>query len=179
MNLVEFLKHIGSALMKEDPSTTEAMFETLVIPDLVDIINSTPNKREDVCQILFSFCSMDSITRHRYLKKIKDKLNHNLKTFISILSVAVSFDYEGEFTDELYNLYFYYGMLALDFPSPMTRAHGLKILSEIVYVNFYPIIQILHKFENLVKDKWWEVQSLILILCSSLLTHIAREKENP
>lgn len=166
-------------MIKEDASTTETMFENLAIFDLVDVIASIPNKREDIAQIIFSFCSIESTSRHRYLKKAKERLQFNLKAFISLLSIAVSLEYDGEFTEEIYNLYFYYGMFALDLPSPITRAHGLKILSEIVYYNFHPIIQILGKFETLVKDQWWEVQSLILILCSSLLTYIAREKENP
>lgn len=173
------MRHLGEILIKEDPQTTEVMFESLVIPDLVEVIIATPNKREDIAQIIFSYCTMDCLSRHRYLKKIKEKLTPDLKTFIAILSITVSFDYEGEFTEELYNLYFYNGMLALDFPSPITRSHGLKILSEIVHVDFYPIIMILNKLEHLSKDKWWEVQSLILILCSCLLTYFAREKDQP
>ncbi len=35
------------------------------------------------------------------------------------------------------------------------------------------------KFENLSKDTWWELRSLIIILCSSLLLYISREKESP
>jgi len=31
--------------------------------------------------------------------------------------------------------------------------------------------------ENLAKDQWWEVKALILILCSSLLLYISKEKE--
>ena len=33
------------------------------------------------------------------------------------------------------------------------------------------------KLENLAKDQWWEVKALILILCSSLLLYISKEKE--
>ncbi len=155
------------------------MFESIIITELVDIILAFPNKREDVSQIIFSYCSMNSVSRHKFLKKIKEKLSHDLKTFISILSIVVSFDYEEDFTEELYNMYFYYAMLALDFPSPITRTHGLKILSEIVYISFNPIIQILGKFDNLSKDTWWELRALIIILCSSLLLYISRDKEAP
>lgn len=178
-DLVDFLKAIGAELIKVDASTTEMMFEAIIITELVDIILACPNKREDISQIIFSYCSMNCVSRHRFLKKIKEKLSHNLKTFISILSIVVSFDYEDDFTEELYNMYFYYAMLALDFPSPITRTQGLKILSEIVYISFNPVIQILGKFDNLAKDTWWELRALIIIVCSSLLLYISREKEAP
>lgn len=41
-----------------------------------------------------------------------------------------------------------------------------------------PLLMIfLDKFENLIKDSWWEVKSLILIICSSLLLYLYRQKD--
>jgi hypothetical protein len=89
---------------------------------------------------------MTSGSRYRFLKKIKEKLGYNLRAFMSILSIVVSFEIEEEFSEELYNLYFYYALQALDFPSPISRTHGLKILSEIIMIGFTPVLQILGKF---------------------------------
>jgi len=175
--LVELLKEIGRRLLETDSTTTEIMFESLVLPVMVDVIKEYYNKREQVSQIIFSYCLVSSSSRQRFLKKIKEHLSQNLKLFIAILSVVVSFYSEEDFTEDLFNLYFYYAIVALDFPSPVTRAQGLKILNEIVYINYIPVIQIIGKLENLAKDQWWEVKALILILCSSLLLYISKEKE--
>jgi len=157
---------------------------------MVNVIMDYYNKRESICQIIFSFCLVNSTSRQRFLKRIKEHLSQNLKLFIAILSVVVSFYNEEDFTEDLYNLYFYYAIVSLDFPSPVTRAQGLKILNEIVYINYVPVIQVigtfsewnnakilLGKLENLSRDQWWEVKALILILCSSLLIYISKEKD--
>jgi len=143
--LVELLKEIGRRLLETDSTTTEIMFESLVLPIMVDVIKEYYNKREQVSQIIFSYCLVSSSSRQRFLKKIKEHLSQNLKLFIAILSVVVSFYSEEDFTEDLFNLYFYYAIVALDFPSPVTRAQGLKILNEIVYINYIPVIQIIGK----------------------------------
>jgi len=177
MSLVDLLKSLGNKLLKLDPTTTEIMFESLILPQMVNVIVDYYNKRESICQIIFSFCLVNSTSRQRFLKRIKEHLSQNLKLFIAILSVVVSFYSEEDFTEDLYNLYFYYAIVSLDFPSPVTRAQGLKILNEIVYINYVPVIQIIGKLENLSRDQWWEVKALILILCSSLLIYISKEKD--
>jgi hypothetical protein len=136
---------LGGDLLKADAPTTEIMFESISIPDFIDIILEYPNKREDVCQIIFSYCTISSVSRQRFIHKIGERLGLNLKVFISILSIVVSLDYEEDFTEELYNLYYFNGLRALDFPSPFTRAHGLKILSEITTISPFPVMQILGK----------------------------------
>jgi len=177
MSLVDLLKSLGNKLLKLDPTTTEIMFESLILPQMVNVIMDYYNKRESICQIIFSFCLVNSTSRQRFLKRIKEHLSQNLKLFIAILSVVVSFYNEEDFTEDLYNLYFYYAIVSLDFPSPVTRAQGLKILNEIVYINYVPVIQVIGKLENLSRDQWWEVKALILILCSSLLIYISKEKD--
>ena len=143
--LVDILKSLGTLLLKMDPTTTEIMFESLVLPQMVDIIAAYYNKREKICQIIFNFCLVTSSSRQRFLKKIKEHLSQNLKLFIAVLSIVVSLDSEEDFTEELYNLYFYFAIVSLDFPSPVTRSQGLKILNEIAYINYVPVIQIICK----------------------------------
>jgi hypothetical protein len=42
---------------------------------------------------------------------------------------------------ELYNLFFYYAILALDSPSPLTRTNGLKVLGEVARWNYNPVLE--------------------------------------
>jgi hypothetical protein len=60
---------------------------------------------------------------------------------------------------ELYNLFFYYAVLALDSPSPLTRTNGLKILSEVAKWNYRHVLEKVDKIQKLMNDGWWEVRA--------------------
>lgn len=117
------------------------MFESIALGPLTELVIKIPNKREAIAGILFSFCSFDSYSRYKLLKKLKEKCGNNSTIFTAMLSILVSFDYEEDFSDDLYNYFFYYAILALEFPSPITKAQGLKIFSEILHINFVPILE--------------------------------------
>lgn len=78
---------------------------------------------------------------------------------------------------ELYNLFFYYAILALDSPSPLTRTNGLKVLSEVARWNYKPVLEKVERVQRLMKDSWWEVRAMGLIICANLLLFIADEEE--
>ena len=61
--------------------------------------------------------------------------------------------------DDLYNLFIYYDMIAIEFSSPITRANGLRIINEISNINYQPILNLMKKFEKILNDIWWESKS--------------------
>lgn len=141
LSIVGLVKAVGLELLKNDPASTQSMFESIALGSLVDLVIKVPNKREALCGIFYSFCNFDAYARYKLLRKLKEKCGNNAKIFISLLSILVSFEYEEDFSDELYNYFFYYALLALEFPSPITKAQGLKIFSEILHINFYPVLE--------------------------------------
>jgi hypothetical protein len=80
------------------------------------------------------------------IKKIKEILLTDIKNFVSIISSLVNFPIEDEFELDLYNLYFHYGLLALEQSSSFLRTNGLKILNVICYINYQPVIINFFKF---------------------------------
>ena len=122
------------------------MFENIALEPLIDLVVKIPNKREAVAGICYSFCNFDSYSRFKLLRKTKEKCGKRITTFFSLLSIWISFDYEEDFSDELYSYFFYYALMTLNFPSPITKCQGLKILSELTHINFHPILQHIREF---------------------------------
>lgn len=59
-----------------------------------------------------------------------------MNTFISILAYLSPYSYEQDMDEDFYNYMVYYSMLAIQFPSPVTRTNGLKIINELATVHY-------------------------------------------
>jgi len=64
------------------------------------------------------------------------------------LSYFVENGFELEIDDEFYNLILYYSMIGLESPSAITRTRGLKLINEIIHVNYKPILNLINKFSR-------------------------------
>lgn len=78
---------------------------------------------------------------------------------MGFVSYFIENGFELEIDDEFYNLLLYYSMISLDSPSAITRTRGLKLINEIIHVNYKPILNLLNKFGKFTTDSWWECRA--------------------
>lgn len=144
--MAEILQELGSNLISLDGTSNQIFFEAVALEQLVAIMKKLKNKYEHIIPIIFSFCQNDSLSKLRMVRKIKEFVKNDLDFFLSILAFLVPYSIEEDMDEDFYNLYLYYSMIALEFPSPIARANGLKIISEISIVNFTPILSFMSIF---------------------------------
>ena len=90
--------------MGQDAHITQLMFENIFLNELIKIIVQYPNKREQLCEIFYCFCSHDSQSRLHLIKKIKALLTTDLRNYISILSTLITFPHDPQdFDEDLFN----------------------------------------------------------------------------
>ena len=123
------------------------MFENIILKEFILIIKNYPTKKEPIIETFYCFCADDSGNRLHLIKKIKEILTTDIKSFVSILAILIQQNYEQDFDDDLYNLFFYYSIIAIDNPSPITRTNGLKIINEISLFQ-YRYQRVLQKIEK-------------------------------
>lgn len=144
--LAGILQDLGSNLIASDGTSTQIFFESVALEKLINIMKKLKNKYDQIIPIIFSFCQNDSLSKLRMVRKIKEFVKNDLDFFLSILAFLVPYSIEEDMDEDFYNLFLYYSMIALEFPSPIARANGLKIISEISIVNFTPILSFMSIF---------------------------------
>lgn len=148
MHIYNLIKMVAAQLVQLDAQTTQLMFEQILLKEYLRIATRFPNKRDQICDLFFYFCAPHSTARMHLFKKMKELLGTDLAAFTAILASLVTQNYEQNFDEEfeeLYNLFFYYSMTALDSPSPLQRVNGLKIINEISLFNYQRVLQRLDK----------------------------------
>jgi hypothetical protein len=82
----------------------------------------------------------------RVIKKAKAIFKSDINKFMAFLSYFIENGFELEIDDEFYNLLLFFSMTSLESPSAITRTRGLKLINEIIHVNYKPILNLLGKF---------------------------------
>ncbi|KRX05819.1 Calponin homology domain [Pseudocohnilembus persalinus] len=173
---ISLFKQVAQKLCEIDPQTLQMMFESILMKELVFIVKKFPTKREQIIDTFYYFCAQDSLSRLHLIKKIKELLNTDMATYLSILSVLVTQDYGDDFDGELYQLFSHFAFQSLYSSSPFMRTNCLKIINEILYYSYEPILAKMHKLQKLIFDDWWEVKAQILIITANLLLYIAQSQ---
>ncbi|KAL4471200.1 hypothetical protein ABPG72_007567 [Tetrahymena utriculariae] len=176
--ILSLFRKVASALVESDAQSTQMMFENILLSPLLDIIAKHPTKKESLCDIIYRFCSKDSTARLHMIKQIQHLLNTRSQEFVSILAQLITQNYEDDFDVELYRVFFTYSIRSLTSTSPITRVNALKILNEICFYDYIPVLSKIQTLNNLINDDWWEVKAQILIICQNLLLYLAQEDEN-
>lgn len=144
--LSELFIRIGCELVLLEPNSTQIFFETIALERLLQILKNYQNKYDKLIPIIYSFCQNESLSKLRIVKKIKDIVQTDLNFYLSILAHLVSYSVDDEMDGDFYDLFLYYSMIALEFPSPISRTNGLKIISEICTINYPPILSFMSKY---------------------------------
>ena len=176
--LSSFLIELGEQLMRMDGQSCQMIFENSCLCRLVDICTKYGNKRESVICIIKAFTGCESDSKLRVLKKVKERFSSDINKLMGFVAYFIESEPDQEMEDELYNLLLYYCMIAVECPSAITRTRGLKVINEIVHVNYKPILSLIHKLARLTQDLWWEAQAQLLILCAQLLVYLATDRQD-
>jgi len=169
---VFFFKRLGELMRESDPSLTGSLILDVGLPPLTKEISRSPEKREALCEIIYSFTQEDALNHLLALRALKEKVGDNLPVYISCLANLIQFDAQlGLLEEHLLDLYIYYALIGTQNTQPRIRVAGISILSTIVMhsAHFQSIVALLPNIAALAADEWWEVQAQLLRLAAYLL----------
>jgi hypothetical protein len=173
---VFFFKRLGDLMRETDPALTQHLVAEVGLPAVAKELVRSPEKRECLCEIIYSYTQEDTLSRLFALRALKEKLGDDLPVYVTCLSCLIALDAQLGLLDEhLLDLYIYYALVGMQSPRPRIRVAGLSILSTIAISSSQhaSILQLLPNFQLLASDEWWEVQAQLLQLCAGLLHRIA------
>lgn len=183
-SVVFLFKRIGELMRDVDPQLTQGLMTEVGMLSLAKELCRSPEKREALCEIIYSYAQEDPLNHLIVLRALREKIGDKLNVFISCLACFVQMDAQRNLLEDQDNqfldLYIYYARMAIQSPQPRVRVAGVAILDTIaVNVSEHQILtSLLPQLESLVVDEWWEVQAQLLLLTAHLLRKIA-EKEGP
>jgi len=178
-SVVFLFKRLGDLMREADPSLTQQLVTEVGLPSLSKELAVSPEKRDALCEILYSYVQEDTLNHLLVLRALKDKTT-DIAVYTCCLSCLITLDAQLGLLDEnLLDLYVYYALLAMQNVQPRIRVAGLSILSTITTSSpqYESVLALAPSFGGLVTDDWWEVQSQLLLLSAQLLQRVAGTTE--
>jgi hypothetical protein len=172
---VYLFKRLGDLMRDQDPTLTQQLITEVGLPSLSKELCRSPEKREALCAIVYSYTQEDTLNHLLVLRALKEKIS-DLPVYISCLSCLISRDAQLSLLDDyLLDLYIYYALMAMQSPQPKVRVAGLSILSTIAMCSsqHQSVVALIPGFVELANDEWWEVQAQLILLSASLLSKIS------
>lgn len=173
---VFFFKRLGELMREADPKLTQQLISEVGLPPIAKELCRAPEKREALCEIIYSFTQEDTLNHLLALRSLKEKLGDNLPVYVSCLACLISIDANSGLLDEhLLDLYIYYALVAMQSPQPRIRVAGVSILCTITISSsqHQTIMALVPSFAALAADEWWEVQAQLLRLAAHLLSKLS------
>jgi hypothetical protein len=174
---VFLFKRLGDLMREADAQLTQQLITEVGLPSLAKELLRAPEKREAICEIIYSYTQEDTLNHLLVLRSLKEKLQDNLPVYVGCLSCLISVDAQLSLLDEhLLDLYIYYALIAMQSPQPRVRVSGISILSTITTCTsqHHSILSLINSVIALANDEWWEVQAQLLLLCTHLLRKLSR-----
>lgn len=148
------MSDIAESLTDIDASTSKGLFEDFMLPRLVLIIKSFPEKRESVIKLLCSYSYTNGENRVKLLYTLRELLldpGEYIKCLVFTVMDSRVYD------DDLYGHYLTEAGLGLEHPSPYVRTAALSIFASIAELNPEYALEVVPSLRNMLNDNWWEV----------------------
>jgi len=180
---VFLFKRIGELMRDTEPQLTQQLITEVGLPPLARELSKSPEKREYLCEIIYSYTQEDTYNHLVVLRALKNMVS-DLPVYVSCLACLISADAQRGLLDEhLLDLYIYYALVAMQSPQPKIRVAGISIVSTITMCSeqHQSILGLVPILSNLANDDWWEVQAQLLQLSAHLLSKltVASRQEGP
>eukprot|EP00357_Protocruzia_adherens_P011350 CAMPEP_0115023466 /NCGR_PEP_ID=MMETSP0216-20121206/32412_1 /TAXON_ID=223996 /ORGANISM="Protocruzia adherens, Strain Boccale" /LENGTH=786 /DNA_ID=CAMNT_0002396845 /DNA_START=266 /DNA_END=2626 /DNA_ORIENTATION=- len=167
MHLIQFLTVLGNKMISSQPEETQRMFIEYGLDRVAAILNTSPEKREFLCHLIYCYCVPDPQSRIQMIKQLKDRLE-NTKTFISALSRLIT--YETEYNEDITDIFLYYALIGLNMASPVMRACSCSIIATISKHNAQTGLNMCTNLAALSGDSWWEIRAQLLVCVANIIT---------
>jgi len=167
----DFLIAFGKALA--DDRYGSVVLTKYALPFLLPLLHSlTPAKAPRLLSLVYAFVKDTAAAHIDAIRALQEALDDQ-KAFVTLLPYLVTL--EPAFEDDLFNLYIYYGVMALDLKESRLRAAAIGVLAVLADVRYNLILELLPKL-GAIDDPWWEVQAQMARLCATLLRRMPAEQ---
>lgn len=156
----------GTVLCARDPSLASQLLMDFGLPRLVPLLKAVPAHAIPLLEAVYAFTAHTDEAHIALIKSLHDSMADQ-QAFIFCLTKLVRL--ETELSEDLLDLYVYYGVIALSLPSARVRAAALSMLPRICEHAHSLVLQMLPRLFVLLEDPWWEVQAQLAALAAALL----------
>lgn len=156
----------GTVLCVRDPLLASQLLTDFGLPRLVPLLKAVPAHAVPLLEAVYAFTAQTDEAHIAVIKSLHDSIADQ-QAFIFCLTKLVRL--ETDLSEDLLDLYVYYGVIALSLPSARVRAAALSMLPRICEHAQALVLQMLPRLSVLLDDPWWEVQAQLAALAAALL----------
>uniref|UniRef100_A0A7S2NCQ1 Spermatogenesis-associated protein 4 n=1 Tax=Haptolina brevifila TaxID=156173 RepID=A0A7S2NCQ1_9EUKA len=166
-SVCDFLIAFGKGLASEGVGS--AVLTKYALPHLLPLLKSlAPLKAPKLLLTVYGLVPETAASHIDAIRALQEVLDDQ-SAFVNLLPHLVAL--EPSFNDDLFNLFIYYGVMALDLDSSQLRSSAIGVLAVLADARHGLILELLPKLDS-ISDSWWEVQAQLGRLGATLLRHV-------
>jgi len=170
------LMSVGEKLRESSRHLTLQSFSDFTLPRWAQILMHQPAKRETLCKIFAAFNIQQGYSHAEQLRRLKEHVQ-DVKSLVPCLAVLATF--ERDFQDDIFEIYRYHCVCAINNPDPLVQTGGMAILTELLHssAGVDLAFECFDQVANLIHGTW-EVQAQSIMVMANLLKRIDHRHEN-
>mmetsp|Transcript_22345 Transcript_22345/g.29905 ORF Transcript_22345/g.29905 Transcript_22345/m.29905 type:complete len:255 (+) Transcript_22345:734-1498(+) len=131
------------------------------------LIRECPNKRSQICELIYAHCAHDLQMRIKVVQQMKKYLKSDELVYAC---QAHMLSQEEEFNEQWFDVFLYYALIGLSNSCVNIRVYSINILTTIASKNADSMIEVAERVSLLAEENFWEVKAQCLEFATTLLT---------
>ena len=130
------------------------------------LIKECPNKRQQICELIYAHCSHDLELRIKIVQNLKKHLREDELVYCC---QALLLQQETNFNEQWFDVFLYYALIGLSNTRVNIRVYSLNILSTIAKHNPEAMLEVAEQVSGLADEQFWEIKTQSLEFATTIL----------
>lgn len=131
------------------------------------LIRECPNKRQQICELIYAHCQHDLTLRIKIVQSLKKYLKDDELVYAC---QAHLLNQETQFNEQWFDVFLYYALIGLSNQRVNIRSYSINMLSTIAKHNPDAMLEVCEKISNLADEAFWELKTQSLEFAATILT---------
>lgn len=131
-------------------------FMSHLLRNYCSIISESPNKRQYICELIYTHCAHDLQMRIKVVQSLKKFLKNDEVVYACHAFLIAQ---EEVFNEQWFDVFLYYALIGLSNPKSTIRVYSLNVLNTIAKHNAESILDITDKIQAVSIEKHWEIKA--------------------
>lgn len=171
-NTMMFCKQLAVKIYQDEESPKSEFtkfFTKHLFKNYCALIRECPNKRQQICELIYAHCQHDLQLRIKIIQSLKKYLASDELVYACQAHLLAQ---EEEFNEQWFDVFLYYALIGLSSQCTNIRVYSLNLLTTIASKNADSMIQVADKVALLSSEPFWEVKAQCLEFATVMLTQL-------
>ena len=169
-NTLMFCKQLAMKINEDEDAPRNEFnkfFAKHLFRNYCSLIRECPNKRQQICELIFAHCAHDLQMRIKIVQQLKKYLKSDELVYACQAHMLAQ---EEEFNEQWFDVFLYYALIGLSNNCVNIRVYSLNILTTIASKNADSMIEVAERVNLLAEEHFWEIKAQCLEFATTILT---------